>query len=208
MPSAMRWRPAASITTTISKSSRRRFVLWSRGAPAVQVAPWPQCLGVLGQLRGNSLCVHRKRLCFAFRAESCGITLRWQQQAGIDDFSRQPAPVATAGLLGGEPAARRLQLPSAATLDNGELHALRGRTVSRSADHRADPALPGIRSFAPASRRRSRHANTESGFRASSRFGAQSHPAHPFFRNPYSPPETMCSCPWTGSSEGPEHTGK
>lgn len=148
-------------------------------------------------------------------------SLRWQQQAGIDDFSRQPAPVATAGLLGVESAARSLQLPSAVAMDNGELHALRGRAVSRSADHCADPALSGIRSFVPASRRRSRHANTESGFRASSRFGAQientapappfhrsSHTAHPFFRNPYSPPETRCSCPWTGSSEDSEHTGK
>ena len=69
----MRRRLAASITHTISQSSERRFVLWIRGVPAVRVAPWPQCLGVLGQLRGNSLCIHRKRLCFAFRAESCGI---------------------------------------------------------------------------------------------------------------------------------------
>ena len=44
-----------------------------------------------------------------------------------------------------------------------ELHASRGRTVSRSADPCTNPALPDIRIFVPTSRRRSRHANTDSG---------------------------------------------
>lgn len=35
--------------------------------------------------------------------------------------------------------------------------------MSRSADHYANRALPNIRSFVPASKRRSRHANTDSG---------------------------------------------
>lgn len=43
-----------------------------------------------------------------------------------------------------------------------ELHPSRGRTVSRSADPCTGPAPPAARSFVPASRRRSRHANTDS----------------------------------------------
>ena len=89
--------------------------------------------------------------------------LRWRQQAGIDGFSQQLAPDAAALPLGVEFAARSLQLPPAVDRDNGEFHALRGRTVPRSADHCADPARPDIRSLALASRRRSRHANTEAG---------------------------------------------
>lgn len=73
------------------------------------------------------------------------------------------APVATALPMGVELAAQRLQLPSAVNRDNAELHSLGGRTVSRPADHCANPALPDIRSFVPASKRRSRHANTDSG---------------------------------------------
>ena len=65
--------------------------------------------------------------------------------------------------LGVELAARSLQLPPAVDRDNGESHALRGRTVTRSADHCVDPARPDIRSLALASWRRSRHADTESG---------------------------------------------
>ena len=87
----------------------------------------------------------------------------WRQQAGIDDFSRQPAPVATALLLGVEPAARSLQLPSAVARDNGELHALKGRTVPRSADPAPIRTGQAYRSFVLASRRCSRHTNTESG---------------------------------------------
>ena len=44
-----------------------------------------------------------------------------------------------------------------------EPHPSRGRTVSRSAYHYANRGLPDIRSFVPASRSRSRHANTDSG---------------------------------------------